>query len=692
MFGFLNSAILMGLAGVAIPILIHLFARQRRKRILFSNIALLSQLETRRMQRFKILQQLLLLLRILAVLLIVLAFARPVIRSQSFFKISQSSAAELLILDRSASMSRGDVFVKAKTRALDWAEALQSEDEAFLLWLDLRDGSDLSWRRGADSFRREVMQSSITQEYGNLGTLLPQIQDLLSHSQQLNKEIYLVSDFQAESMKIPRDTTAQITEPVSVFAIPVTGETQNIAIVSGGVASQILQPKLPFRVFAAVQNFGKEGVDDLRIRALLNGKAVAQQSVQLNAGASRRVEFLVQPESDGPFYGSIEIDDDALSSDNTYYFTGLIPSNLNVFLVGHTDTDLNAIALALSAFQNEAGLFHVHSFTKNQNWSASLRDADVVIFSNYSSFSAREADALRAYFASGGGAVILPGPNMDAVNYQSRLLGPLCQIRIGETAGANTSSEGTWSLGRADFQHPLFQDLFQDSSPQVTSPRVSRRLEISGISGPPILAFRDGLPFLAEKKVLEGRILFFATGIHPDWSDFSYTPLFAPLMYRAGIYLSRRTEADGKSVKVGEPIRITIRPESVDAGYTVTDPEENRIRPVSEVMNGQVLLTLSETSSPGIYWFFQGEKAICLRAVNVDPHESNLRTLPTDSLKALFPNGQIHVIHEGDDVSKAVRMARWGKELWREMLFLGILFLVAEIIMSRFLMRKASRG
>ncbi|MBN2243262.1 MAG: BatA domain-containing protein, partial [Acidobacteria bacterium] len=554
MFGFLNSAILIGLTGVAIPILIHLFARQRRKRILFSNIALLSQLETRRMQRFKILQQLLLLLRILAVLLIVLAFARPVIRSHSFFRTSQSSAAELLILDRSASMNRGDVFVKTQQRALDWTEALGSEDGASLLWIDHGDETDLSWRRSVDSFRREIAQSSVTQEYGNLGVLLPQVQDLLSHSRQLNKEIYLVSDFQAGSLKTPRDTTAQITEPVSVFAIPIAGETQNIAIVSGGIASQILQPGLPFRIFATVQNFGKEDVDDLRIRALLNGKAVAQQSVRLDADANRRVEFLVQPESAGPFYGSVEIDDDALSSDNTCYFTGLIPSKLNVSLVGHTDADLSAIALALSAFQNEAGLFYVHFFTQNQDWSASLSDADVVIFSNYPAFSAREADALRAYFASGGGAVIIPGPNMDAVNYQSRIFEPFCQIQIGETAGANTPSDGTWSLGRADFQHPLFEDLFQDSAPQIASPRVFRRLEISGISGPPILAFRDGLPFLTEKRALEGRVLIFATGLHSTWSDFSFTPLFAPLMYRAGIYLSRRAEADGKSVKVGEPI------------------------------------------------------------------------------------------------------------------------------------------
>ena len=77
MLTFLNSAILFGLAAVTIPILIHLFTRQKTKTIYFSSLKFLKQLQQRQIRKLKIRQLLLLLIRSLLVLALVLAFRIP---------------------------------------------------------------------------------------------------------------------------------------------------------------------------------------------------------------------------------------------------------------------------------------------------------------------------------------------------------------------------------------------------------------------------------------------------------------------------------------------------------------------------------------------------------------------------------------------------------------------------------------
>ena len=81
MLTFLNTVVLVGLAGVALPVLIHLFARQKSRRVLFSTTTFLKHIHSERMPRFRLRQLILLILRCLAIFFIVLAFARPTIRT-----------------------------------------------------------------------------------------------------------------------------------------------------------------------------------------------------------------------------------------------------------------------------------------------------------------------------------------------------------------------------------------------------------------------------------------------------------------------------------------------------------------------------------------------------------------------------------------------------------------------------------
>ncbi|RMD86484.1 MAG: hypothetical protein D6813_14865, partial [Calditrichaeota bacterium] len=139
MFTFLNSAILIGLVAVALPVLIHLFTRQKIKTVYFSSLKFLKELQKQQIRKLKIRQILLLILRTLVVLFLVLAFARPTLkktRSSALETGAQISA--VIILDNTLSMGRevqGTRLIdEAKERALKVLDYLRPGDEMYLLY------------------------------------------------------------------------------------------------------------------------------------------------------------------------------------------------------------------------------------------------------------------------------------------------------------------------------------------------------------------------------------------------------------------------------------------------------------------------------------------------------------------------------------------------------------------------------
>jgi len=67
--GFLNAAFLIGLIAGAVPVIIHLLNRRRVKRVKFSSLEFLEEVNRQRMRRINLRRILILLLRTLAVIM-----------------------------------------------------------------------------------------------------------------------------------------------------------------------------------------------------------------------------------------------------------------------------------------------------------------------------------------------------------------------------------------------------------------------------------------------------------------------------------------------------------------------------------------------------------------------------------------------------------------------------------------------
>ena len=82
-FAFLVPAFLAGLAAIAIPVFVHLRHRERKEPVRFPSLMFLRRIPFREVRRQQIHQWPLFLLRVLAVALLVFAFARPFLRGRN---------------------------------------------------------------------------------------------------------------------------------------------------------------------------------------------------------------------------------------------------------------------------------------------------------------------------------------------------------------------------------------------------------------------------------------------------------------------------------------------------------------------------------------------------------------------------------------------------------------------------------
>ena len=103
---FLNPVVLFGLIAASIPVIIHLLNLRKLKKINFSTLKFLNELQKNKIRRVKLKQWLLLALRMLIILFLVTAFARPTLEGVSIGgTTSAAKTTAVFVLDDTFSMS-----------------------------------------------------------------------------------------------------------------------------------------------------------------------------------------------------------------------------------------------------------------------------------------------------------------------------------------------------------------------------------------------------------------------------------------------------------------------------------------------------------------------------------------------------------------------------------------------------------
>jgi len=666
---FLNPAILYGLAAASLPLLIHLFSRSKSKVVPFSNLGFLKRLQREKIRHLRIRQLLLILIRTAVILCLVLAFARPTLRSSAVSADAQTSAA--IILDNSYSMEAIDggqrLFEKARSTASAALDLFQAGDEVLLIAAaDTGDASALVPFHNFDLLGRLIERQEINLRRADLSAALARAAYHLQRSSNLNREIYLISDLQ-------RTAFSAFVElgDLRLFVLPVAcPDPANLAVETSALISTILEKGRLASLQGDFVNRGTSPSGNRLAQLYVEGEKVAQSTLSLSPGDSLSREFKFVLNRSGLVAGQLTLEDEHISVDNTRYFVMNVPEQIHVALAGTGTAILN---LALDPVRRGGGLFRIDTIEASDLRPGILDRFDVLVLSNLNGV---DGAVVADYLDNGGGLMLVLGPAVDLKFYNNRL-GP----RIGIPSFTQVLSGDQFSLGEIDFTHDVFKGIFNVTRPDFERPRFNFGIRTEAIQGTiPIMRYGNGDLFLFEQHREQGRVLVLTSGWQAPESDFSQQAIFAPLMSRCIGYLGSSTGQGSNHFLVGETLDLILDPSLLDLTLQLHRPDRrvDRVRP--RLSPAGPRLEYDEVDRPGIYKLYAGDEMLAQWAVNVDVRESDLRPLETGHLVDRY--GAI-IIDPPDRAGQIVREERIGRELWALFALFALILVVLEMILYR---------
>jgi hypothetical protein len=139
-----------------------------------------------------------------------------------------------------------------------------------------------------------------------------------------------------------------------------------------------------------------------------------------------------------------------------------------------------------------------------------------------------------------------------------------------------------------------------------------------------IVRLSDQTPLLLEKRIGEGRVVLFTSGLENLTNDFPLHPVFVPFIEQMARYLSG-SERQGGARTVDAYLELRNAREQ-GQGVEVTDPDGKRPLTLGEAATAQSL----QLTEAGYYQLRLANGRQNLVGVNADPKESNLDVIPDD--------------------------------------------------------------
>ncbi len=712
---FLNPFVLFGLAAAAIPILLHVFNLRKLQTIEFSTLSFLKELQKTKIRRLKLRQLLLLFLRILLVILIVLAFSRPTSKgSLSGSLAEQAKTTAVILFDDSQSMTasdeKGELLQQAKNSTTSIINLLKDGDEVFLVKLSdvPSDGTKEipSSRRNFPEIRSTLKDIKPSSIHRTIEDALRFASSLLASSNNFNKEVYVISDFQSGSLesKLSASKAAErlFAATTQFFLVPLgKHELQNVAIESIEIPNTIFEVHKPFVVKAKLVNHATSDVQNHVVSIYQDGIRVAQKGVDIRSGQSVETDFTLVPKHTGFLEGTIELEDDDLEFDNRRFFTVHIPEENRVLLIGNS-SDLTYLRLALSTRLSDTSASLKMTESALDRLSTSLlSNIDVIVLSDPPELTSGQTSILKTYLQNGGGILIFPGAHTTVNAFNMSIAAALGLSTIAAVDSQFGTSQGTGlsvEFEKVDLRHPLFAGMFEkDETKQsagtlhsqriLESPRVLISLRfIPTPHSKTVITLSNGYPFLIDERIDNGRALMFSVAANTKWSDLPLKGLFVPLIHRSLAYLVQEPITD-LSLFVGDEKAIHIR-SSVAPELTVTKPGGMEVLVNSQQRLKGKSMRFSGTDLYGFYSVKAGNLIIDKFAVNIDPDESN--TTPSNEKRREkmlmhlgIANNVVHTVHQPQEVQRIIIESRLGTELWKQFLIAALLIAIVEMFVAR---------
>ena len=687
---FLNPAVLLGLLAASIPIVLHFLNLRKLKKIEFSTLAFLKELQKTKIKRIKLKQWLLLLLRIAIVTLLVMAFARPTVKTITIGSSSAAKTTAVFIIDNTFSMSvvadKGSYFNRAKQIAKNLLNNFQEGDEIALLPVGEIKKDAGKPTSNFSELKKAIDNLQISMPSGTLNEALVRAAQILFQSKNFNKEVYLFTDLQKgrtfNSTSELSNLARTLGPNTRLFLVDMTEKQPvNLGIDDLIPNNQIFEKSKTVSFTARIKNYSDKPVNNSVVSLFINGKRSAQQSLNLSAGDSREVTFETTLNDTGLVQIAAELEDDDIVQDNKRFFSVYVPDKISVLIADDNRDDSRFIRFALEDPTNK---IKIAEYNSSQLSSLNLSNYDAVIVIGASNNS--NWKTVSDYVSKGGGVVILPGLQTSIESFQSICKAfdlPLPASAVGKINSQETRSQ----FDKIDYQNPLFKDLFEGKNqPKIESPEIYHYFKINPAGkGRNIISMADNSSFLSEYNLGSGKIFLFNSALALSWNNFPMKALFAPLINKLVLASASKVKNESATL-AGEELPVNISDKKFSQ-IKVVKPSGLIEYVNSDSLSNKNYFFYTKTDEAGTYKFYSGSNLLDYFSVNHDPRESITEhssvTEFKDYLKQIGFEGKFFDVSPNDDFSKIIYQARFGTELWKYFLIIVLVLVIIESLVAR---------
>ena len=666
---FVNPIFLWALGALLIPIIIHLFHFRKFKKVYFTNVHLLKEIKEETSTRSRLRNILVLLTRLAALGLLVLAFAQPVIRDQDID--TNKDQVVTVVIDNSFSMNALKAEVPLLRRAKDQAKGIiQSYSEAdqfVILTPELRTKHlRLIDKKTAIGFIDEI---EATADIKTLEDISKVAQRVMSDSEG-QQNMYILSDFQ---------------ENVSLFSTPVDSSTQvsllplravqenNIAIIDASFESPVPLLDVNNKLVVTLENYGSND-QSVQLNMLYEGQNRPQGVIEI-AAESRAVDTIsLLIDRAGWHEVELAVDDYPIGFDNNLDLSFYLKPQINI---------LNIYNAINNSYLDKA-FSGTDYYALTQDQTSQIRydrfaAQDLIILDDLPSLSSGLRSELVKYVSQGGNLLVFPAESAQVEEYNA-LLSALGADRINELISEDKS------VSRINLDEFVFSDVFLNKRKNLRLPEVKKhfsKINSQQAVKESILTFRDGSDYLTKYQKDLGQVYLSSAPLDEQLNGLvTNAEIFIPLLYKVAV-----------SSTSGQNLYYTIDEEEIldiknltnlsQSNYTVTGPSE--FIPSVIINQGRSVIDVrDQIKERGIYNLTLEDQTIHKMAFNYDRIESDVSYGDMKAISAkISPTAEIINQTASADISQVIDSKKSGIQLWRWCLILALVFLLIETVLLR---------
>lgn len=660
---------------LAVPIIIHLFNFKRYKVVYFSSLQFLRKVDEQTKSTQKLKHLLILILRLMAFSALILAFAQPYFPKNDQVARKQAPV-QVFFLDNNHGMSARSSTGNLLSQSKELIRKMVEESPAgtsFLLLTNALSGPE----------QRVISKSELLDRLDFVdfhpfsNGYVKALNTAKSALDQINYEglrnYIVISDFP----KIDNEVQKLIPDSLGYYyPIKLAAQnTGNLFIDSIWFTSPFRMTRVNNELHVRIRNTNNQVASNIGLKFTKNDYQ-RDLLADIPANGTEVITINYSDATAGLKTGFVELYDDAINFDDTYYFSYEVLDQLNIAIIQGD----GAKKYPELVYQTD-DFFKISIFPQRAIQIGDLAEQNLIVLNGLKSFSSGLINTIIQLAEEGKSIAIIPHDDIDINSYNTLL-------KALDLGSISPAVDQQFALKYLNFDDHFFENVFEEKSEKVRLPKIVRNYPIQADDKSiTLVGFENNEPFLIRTNSSSPRY-FIGSSLADEWGGFAKNALFATSLLRIA---ENSSPSSALAYTLGDVINIPITTKQKGPPQVEIALDENRFRPPIQQKGFQFELFLDkridqQLSRAGVYNIYVDDILNSHIAMNYSRDISYLQGLSKDEILNTFKDANVlfeNVQTVQSDIDIFQLSLQEPLTYWRILLILALSFFLLEMILLK---------